>query len=339
LLVWLSVPCAVLPIAAFLWLVWWLDRYDREPLWLFGIAFGWGAIGGVLVTGLGSDTLAAPVAATLGIADPELLHMVILAPVLEEPSKALILLLIMRASHFDNTTDGFVYGAAAGLGFGMTENLMYFQSAAGDGDALAFAGIVALRTLYSALMHASASSCIGAALGYSKFRGGAGAIWVVIGGCVAAGVIHVAWNGLLYAGMQGRTDLGLLDFVLFPIEFAVLFGIFQLSLLDEHAILKRELQEEVTLGILPPAHLDYLSAYRRRIRPGWLPSTMDARLYIKRATTLAFRKHQLHANSDAGHYADEVTVLRKELVDQLHEAGLAPAWVPALDEAALVGAV
>lgn len=335
MLVWLSVPCAVLPIAAFLWLLWWLDRYDREPLWLFGVAFGWGAVGGVLVTGLGSDTLAGPVAATLGVADPHLLHMVILAPIIEEPSKALILLLIMRASHFDNTTDGFVYGAAAGLGFGMTENLMYFRDAADGGDALAFAFVVALRTLYSALMHASASSCIGAALGYGKFRGGAGATAVLVAGCLCALVIHVAWNGLLYAGMQGRTGLGLLDFVLFPIEFAVLFGLFQLSLLDEHAILKRELSEEVQLGILPPAHLAYLSAYRRRIRPGWLPATMDARLYIKRATTLAFRKHQLHANNDVGQYADEVTLLRRELVEQLNEQGLAPAWVPALDEAVL----
>ena len=51
-----------------------------------------------------------------------------LAPLIEEPTKAIILFAIVRSRHFDNTTDGFVYGAAAGLGFAMTENFMYFGS-------------------------------------------------------------------------------------------------------------------------------------------------------------------------------------------------------------------
>ncbi len=333
MLVWLSVPAAVLPIAAFLWLVWWLDRYDREPIGLFGLAFAWGAIGGVLLTLAGSDAFAAPVARTLGLTDPHLVHMVVLAPILEEPAKALVLLLLVRAAQFDNTTDGFVYGAATGLGFGMTENLMYFRAAADGGDAVAFAGIVAARTLYSALMHASASSCIGAALGYSKFRNGAGKWTALIGGFVASIAIHALWNGLLYAGMQGKTTLGLLDFILFPLEFAVLFLIFNLSLLDEKRIIQRELQEEVDLGVLPPAHLEYLGAYRRRIRPGWLPEGLDGHLYIRRATTLAFRKHQLKENPEPGHYADEITRLRREIVQQLQAVGLAPSWIPALEDA------
>ncbi|MCP4867235.1 MAG: PrsW family intramembrane metalloprotease [Proteobacteria bacterium] len=333
MLVWLSVPAAVLPIVAFLWLVWWLDRYDREPLGLFAVAFGWGAIGGILLTLLGSDAFAQPVAETLGITDPHLVHMVILAPILEEPAKALVLLLLVRARQFDNTTDGFVYGAATGLGFGMTENLMYFRAAADTGDAVAFAALVAARTLYSALMHASASSCIGAALGYSKFRNGAGKWGALAGGLIAALGIHALWNGLLYAGFQGQTTLGKLDFILFPIEFAVLFAIFNLSLLDEKRIIQRELQEEVDLGVLPPPHLAYLGAYRRRIRPGWLPAGMDGALYIRRATTLAFRKHQLKVNAEPGHYADEITRLRREIVQQLQGAGLAPEWIPALEEA------
>ena len=333
MLVWLSVPAAVLPVVAFLWLVWWLDRYDREPLGLFAVAFGWGAIGGVLLTLLGSEALDGVLSRALGITDLDLVHMVILAPLLEEPAKALVLLLLVRAAHFDNTTDGFVYGAAAGLGFGMTENLIYFRAAADTGDAFAFAAIVAARTLYSALMHASASSCIGAALGYSKFRNGANKWGALAIGLVASLAIHALWNGLLYAGFQGRTSLGLLDFVLFPLEFAVLFAIFNLSLLDEKRIIQRELQEEVDLGVLPIPHLAYLGAYRRRIRPGWLPEGMDGPLYIRRATTLAFRKHQLKVNAEPGHYADEITRLRRELVQQLQRAGLAPDWIPALKEA------
>ena len=49
-----------------------------------------------------------------------------IAPLIEEPAKALCLLALYRSREFDNATDGFVYGAAAGLGFGMTENFFYF---------------------------------------------------------------------------------------------------------------------------------------------------------------------------------------------------------------------
>jgi protease PrsW len=331
LLAWLPVPCALLPILGFLWLMWWLDRFDREPLGLFGLAFAWGAVGAIAITLAGDELLAAPLARALGVVDVHRLQVVVLAPLLEEPAKALILLLLVRTSRFDSTTDGFVFGAAAGLGFGMSENLIYFRSAAGGGDDALFAGILALRTLYSALMHAAATAAIGAALGYVKFRNGRRRVAVPVAGLVVALAIHTLWNGLLLAALDGRLALGLLDLVLFPIEFGVLFILFQLALLDERRIIGRELLEEVELGVIPADHLAFLAAYARRARPDWLPTNVDGRLYIRRATALAFRKHQLQVNVEPGFYADEVTRLRRELVQQLNAAGLAPAHIPALD--------
>ena len=331
LLAWLPVPCAVLPILAFLWLVWWLDRSDREPLGLFGLAFAWGAIGAVAIALLGDELLAGPLARTLGVEDLHHLSVVILAPLLEEPAKALVLLLLVRTAHFDSTTDGFVYGAATGLGFGMSENLVYFRSASGAGDEALFAGILALRTLYSALMHAAATATVGAALGYVKFRNGRRRLTIPALGLAVALAMHALWNGLLLAALDGRLGLGLLDLVLLPLEFGVLFILFQLALLDERRIIRRELQEEVELGVIPTAHLGFLAAYARRARPAWLPPEVDGRLYVRRATALAFRKHQLLVNSEPGYYADEVTRLRRELVQQLNSADLAPAHIPALD--------
>ena len=48
-LVFLSVFLASLPMIFLLVLVWWLDRYEREPIWLVVLVFAWGAIGGVLL--------------------------------------------------------------------------------------------------------------------------------------------------------------------------------------------------------------------------------------------------------------------------------------------------
>ncbi len=320
MLVALSVPCAVLPVLGFLWLIWWMDRYDREPIWLFGLAFLWGAGGGVVLALVTSHAAA----------DVGLIELVKWAPLIEEPAKALVLLLIVTSAHFDNTTDGFVYGAAAGLGFGMTENFFYFRHAAEGGDLLAFALLVALRSLYSALMHASATSVVGAALGWAKFRPGPSR-WIIIpGGMAVALGIHGLWNWLLAAGAAGSITLGLLDFILFPVEFGILFAIFQLCLLDEKRILERELQEEVDLGVIPPKHLEFLGAYRRRSLPGWLPEEMDHRAYVRAATTLAFRKHQLRNTASPDFYAVEVTRLRQQILQLLVGGGIAPQEIPAL---------
>ena len=331
LLAWLPIPCAVLPVLGFLWLMWWLDRSDREPLGLFAMAFVWGAVGAIAITLLGQDLLSAPLAGALGVDDLHRFQVIVLAPLLEEPGKALILLLLVRTARFDSTTDGFVYGAATGLGFGMSENLIYFRSVSGTGDDALFAGVLAMRTLYSALMHAAATAAIGAALGYVKFRNGRRRLAVPILGLLAALAVHALWNGLLLAALNGRLGLGLLDLVLLPIEFAILFALFQLALLDERRIIRQELLEEVELGVIPADHLDFLAAYARRARPLWLPEGVDGRLYVRRATSLAFRKHQLQVNAEPGFYADEVTRLRRALVQQLNAAGLAPSHIPALD--------
>lgn len=331
LLAWLPIPCAVLPVLAFLWLLWWLDRSDREPLGMFGLAFAWGAVGAVGIALLADDLVTGPLAEVLGVEDLQRFSVVVMAPLVEEPAKALILLLLVRTARFERTTDGFVYGAATGLGFALAENLVYFRTAAGTGDEALLAGILALRTLYSALMHAAASAVIGATLGYVKFRNGRRRLLVPALGLTVAVGMHALWNGLLQAALAGKLALGLLDLVLFPVEFGVLFVLFQLALLDERRIIRRELREEVDLGILPAPHLGFLAAYARRARPGWLPAGMDGRLYVRRATALAFRKHQLQVNSEPGYYADEVTRLRRELVQQLEAAGLAPAHIPALE--------
>ena len=44
----LSVFAATVPMLGCLWLVWWLDRYNREPVPLVFAVFAWGAIFAIL---------------------------------------------------------------------------------------------------------------------------------------------------------------------------------------------------------------------------------------------------------------------------------------------------
>lgn len=305
---------ATVPIVGFLVVIWWLDRYDREPIWLVALTFGWGAVGSIILALIGSFILNLPFELALSPEAADGIGATFIAPLVEEPSKALFLLAIYFSRHFDNTTDGFVYGAAAGLGFAMTENFMYFTSVGSTGDMVAYAGTVVIRTLYSAMMHACASSVVGASLGFVKFRSLPFKLVVPPVGLAVAMGIHALWNGLLT--LEGVAEasgmLALLNFLIFPLEFLGLFITLQVCLQIEKRTIRRELDEEARLGVLPGSFVPILSSYLKRGRAGWVPKGVSKDDYIVAATTLAFRKHQHRNKPDPG-IAEDIERLRGQL--------------------------
>lgn len=312
-----SVLCATVPMLAFLWLTWFLDRHDREPWWLFGLTFLWGAVGAVLFAMIGSGVLLGALGAAIGGEAADALAGVLIAPLVEEPTKAAVLFLVMFSRHFDNATDGFVYGSAAGLGFGMTENFLYFLGVAATGDVVGWMQTVVIRTLFSAVMHAAATSCVGAMLGFARFRGLGWKLLALPIGFGAAIAIHATWNGLLALDMAtgGTGSFAALDLLLFPVEALVLFAIFQLALWDERATLRRELADEVQAGLLPLAHATAVASYLGRSKGRWLERGIPRHPYIRAVTTLALRKHQARSAAARGQafYADDVHRLRREI--------------------------
>lgn len=303
LLIALSVFAAGVPMTGFLALVWWLDRYEREPVWLVLLAYLWGAIGAIGIAMVGSAVLTALFGlglTSLGeVYDGDLtmldtaLGAVIVAPLVEEPAKALFLVPIAFSRHFDNMTDGFVYGAAIGLGFGMTENLLYFVSV--SGDAQQWLGTVVIRTFYSAVMHATATAAVGAGLGWGRFRGWG---WVMlsgwIGACLAVG-IHGAWNGLLTLDQAWESGLfWTLDLLMLPAAVFAMFIVFETCVIEEGLVLRKELREEVATGLIPEGHPKIIASWWRRLwSSSWVPEGVDKEAYLTAATALAMRKHQV----------------------------------------------
>jgi protease PrsW len=315
-LVGLSVLFATIPMLVFLGLVWWFDRYDREPLWLIALTFGWGSCGAVILALIGSAILDFAIGATFGVEASAIALPVLVAPLVEEPTKAVFLFLVARSRHFDNMTDGFVYGAAAGLGFGMTENFLYFASVGATADVGAWIGTVIVRTLYSALMHAAATSVVGAALGFSQFRGWFTRLTVVPFGFAVAIAIHALWNGFITADEATQSGIfTLIDLIAFPLEFLSIFLVFQICLWDEKRTIRRELGEEAQAGLLPTAHVAILSSFLRRSSGRWLEAGIPRASYVRTATTLAFRKTQERATRGRRRtfYTREVERLRREL--------------------------
>jgi len=317
LLTLLSVFCATIPMLGFLVVVSWMDRYEREPIWLLGLTFLWGAVGSILVALIGSQIAMLPLLpASAQVADAA--GAVVVAPLVEEPAKALFLLFVMWNRHFDNMTDGFVYGAAAGLGFGMTENFLYFASVASTGSLGAWLMTVVIRTFYSAVMHATATSIVGAALAFARFRGCA---LLVVAGVVGLGMamgVHMLWNGLItleeVIGSGGA--FGLVNFLLFPLELLVIFVVFQVCLIEESFTIRRELAGEVDSGLVPEGHPRIVSSWFLRWGRSWIPDGAPRARYIRTLTALAMRKRQVRSargRRSVLFYRDEVDRLRRQL--------------------------
>src|SRR5437660_2557110 len=128
----IGLVCATLPVPIYVTLLLWIDRYESEPLWMLATAFFWGALAAVLIalifnTGIEIITNIATgsgnIAKTVGA--------VISAPIVEESAKGFILLvLFFWKSEFDGIVDGIVYAGMVGLGFAMSENILYYGRAA-----------------------------------------------------------------------------------------------------------------------------------------------------------------------------------------------------------------
>lgn len=84
-----SIVTAIVPTIIYSILLWWLDRYEKEPLHLLFAAFFWGAIPAIALAVLFEFILAIPFEhSPLG---PHMTRLGI-APIVEEPLKALALI-------------------------------------------------------------------------------------------------------------------------------------------------------------------------------------------------------------------------------------------------------
>jgi RsiW-degrading membrane proteinase PrsW (M82 family) len=313
----LTVSAAILLIVVAL--VWWVDRYDREPLHLVVMVFLWGASAAPLlsVTVFGViNRLLNGVEETTTVA---LISLGLLTPMVEEFSKAVaVVLVVVFSSKFDNPTDGVVYGTAVGLGFAVSENVIYGISAGVHlHNAAGIVVLVGGRTLLSAGVHALSSATFGGFLGHAVLSGKllAKTIWAATG-LLTAIVLHGSWNlSLVWFGPVGESGAPRLWLAALPFLYLIYIMALALVLHSEHRILKRQLGDEVDLGLVPSWVLDVIPFYRRRIRANWWPSRSERTVIARLLTRVAFRKHALRnlPPGEAAIASLEVVRLRQRL--------------------------
>src|SRR5262245_36029043 len=187
-----------------------LDRYEREPRRVLIAAFAWGAVGAVFFSLIIELISGGILIAAVGEDAGTILSVGVGAPIIEETCKALALfgLVLFARDEFDNVLDGLVYGALIGLGFAMTENILYFGSAYIEKGFAAFGVLFIVRAVIDGFGHALYTGTTGAAIGWARERHRQGTMRYVvpfIGLCLAI-FQHFLWNtGLIViASMQGE---------------------------------------------------------------------------------------------------------------------------------------
>jgi RsiW-degrading membrane proteinase PrsW (M82 family) len=276
-----------------------LDRYDPEPFWLLAFSFAWGALVAVLVSIIVNTviTVAVAIAAQIGGAPPELgeiVGAVISAPIFEEGSKGmgLLILLVFFRRYFDDILDGIVFAGVIALGFATVENVLYYGRGLISGGLYGLAILFFMRGILSPFAHATFTSMTGIGCGISRESHNTFIrLAAPVVGYIGAVTLHMTWNGMAffslifihalgldwtcsYTGLGGQNE-GLCAFLIgygiLEVPLFIIFVLFTLFIMRrQNKILKEMLAIDIARGMIPEAHGKIAtSAFRSS---GWLLS-------------------------------------------------------------------
>jgi RsiW-degrading membrane proteinase PrsW (M82 family) len=295
-----SLVAAVVPTIVYVLVLWWLDRYEKEPRRLLWTAFLWGAVPAVILSVIGESVLGEPLAA-LSERGAELVSSAMLAPLIEELTKGLAVFLLFLLFHkeFDDVLDGIIYGATVGFGFAMTENVFYFMSSFHQGGLESLSGLVLMRGVVFGLNHALFTATFGATLGYARISQRTFRRWVAPPvGLLGAMLLHGIHN--LFTSLADTMCFGLLISIASDWGgVLVILAVILLSARREKQWIVTYLRPEVDSGLITQQDYEMISSYRHRQAALW-----RARLRLNRgearrvdrltqlATDLAFKVRQ-----------------------------------------------
>jgi RsiW-degrading membrane proteinase PrsW (M82 family) len=293
----LSLAAAVVPTLIFVGLIYWVDRYEKEPVWLLAAAFLWGAVPSIIAAFILNAILSIPSYSLLGPEIGDVATAALIAPIVEESLKGLALvgILLIWRHEVDSILDGIIYAAMVGMGFAMAENVFYFLNVYAEGGLEAWSLNVFMRAVVFGLNHALFTSMMGIGIAIARLTPSlfVGTVALFVGWLMAV-FLHFVHNlsailgGLLLMVTLLNAWGGLLLMTLIIIW----------ALLQERRWIRLYLADEVTRGTLSLAQYEIASSTRKRLgyQMGMLlshgiGSYLNASRFYYRCSELAYKKH------------------------------------------------
>jgi RsiW-degrading membrane proteinase PrsW (M82 family) len=316
----LSVLFGFIPLFLFAYVIYWTDRYEKEPALLLGGVFIWGALVAAGAAFIVNSSLGLGIYAfTRSQAFTQLSTSIVIAPIIEEILKggACLLVFLYVRREFDSILDGIVYAAITAIGFAATENAYYIYTYGFQENGMSCVlWMLFVRVLLVGWQHPFYTAFIGIGLAISRLNGNS--LIKIIAPIIGLGIavfahsihntISTAFQGLESFGVELIYDWsGWIAMALFIIW----------ALYREQRWIIGQLGEEVFNGIIT------LTQYRTACSAkAQTYSRINAFLsgryqlinrFYSLTAELAYKKHQASLPGKQERYQPEIDRLRSEL--------------------------
>jgi len=320
----LAVIVGVVPMVVYALVLWWFDRYEKEPLGLLVAAFLWGAVPAVIFSLIAELALGVPVSLLVNPAAASLVEAAVVAPVAEEIFKgaALVLLFLFFRGEMDSAIDGILYGGLVGFGFAAVENTLYFGGSLMEAGLDQFAALALFRAFLFGLNHALFTGLLGLGLAWGR---SASRQLLKVGAPLAGLLAGTAAHAIHNASVTLAGELGWPCLVAFASDWggvALLLGVLIWCSVRERRWIDRWLEEEVEHGTLSREEYEVVSSYVARLAEraqalfsGDLERWWRLGRFYRLATELAFNKRRSSRFPDDDGAGERVKRLRARVAE------------------------
>ena len=320
----LILTVGILPMVIYALILWWFDRYEKEPVGLLIAAFLWGAVPAVIFSIIAELVLDIPISAFVDPAAASVIGVAVIAPIAEEIFKgaAVLLLLLFFRREIDSPLDGIIYGGLVGFGFAAVENILYFNSAFSAGGVADVLFLTVLRAFVFGLNHALFTGLTG--LGLALTRTSPNTVVKIVApimGLLLGMTAHAIHNGSVVLG-AGLCWPCLFTFISDWGGVLILLGVIVWASVRERQWIVEFLAGEIERGTLARSDYDVVCSYISRVsvRTGALfggdfRRWWDLGRYYRLATELAFDRRRLTLFPDEKDTRVRIVRLRKQVVE------------------------
>lgn len=322
----IAILAGIVPMVIYALFIYWLDRYEREPLGLVVVLFLWGFVPAAILALISQVVLGLPL---MLLDSPDFVNQVegiIIAPITEELLKgfAVFVVYLLFRHEFDDIFDGILYGSMVGFGFAAVENIFYFLAGTS-----ALGMLIFFRVFLFGFNHALYTGLTGLGFGVARHARRAFIRFLAPTlGLLGAMSVHGLHNlGMTFAGTSDVAALLCIPAALVDWLGAVfLLSLLVASLWRQKRWLERYLLLEVQRGVLQIEQYQVVCSLfsRRRARLAALLAGDFARWshygrFFEACSELAFRSQRLERTGDQGLEA-HVETLRTKVVTLARDA-------------------